>query len=268
MSTKPEARRLAAIAALARADVLKISHRGGVPHLGSALSCVDILVSLYWGVLRGAGENRDRCILSKGHAAPALYAVLARRGYFPRAWLERVGEDGGRMPEHPCPGCVPGVEFATGSLGHGLPVGVGLALAARLTQRSYRVFVVLSDGECNEGTVWEAAMLAAARRVGNLVAIVDYNKWQATGRSEEVLALKPLRRKWEAFGWRAVEADGHDAGRLAGLLRSLPDPKAPPAVVIAHTVKGKGVSFMEDDNNWHYKTPDDRELAAALKELK
>ncbi|MDD5656737.1 MAG: transketolase, partial [Elusimicrobia bacterium] len=211
--------------------------------------------------------GRDRCILSKGHAATALYAVLAHRGFFPRSWLERVGRDGSRLPEHPSPGCLPGVELATGSLGHGLSVATGLALAARIRRDPGRIFVVLSDGECNEGTVWEAALLAAAHRLGRLVAVVDFNKWQATGRSEQIMALNPLRRKWEAFGWRAVEADGHDAGRLAALLRRLPKADGPPALVVAHTVKGKGVAFMEDDNNWHYKTPDDAELAAALREL-
>jgi transketolase len=255
-----------------RGRVLAMSHAAPAPHLGSALSCVDILVTLYWAVLRNDptapdAPDRDRLILSKGHAAMALYATLARRGFFPDALLDTFCAPGARLAEHPSPRCVPGVELATGSLGHGLPVGLGMAVAGRLRGAPYRVFVVMSDGECNEGSVWEAALLAPAQKLDRLAVIVDYNKWQATGRSTDVMALDPLKAKWEAFGWSAYDVDGHDIGALHKILGRVPDESGRPVAVIAHTVKGKGVSFMEDDNNWHYRIPNAEELARALAEL-
>jgi transketolase len=159
------------------------------------------------------------------------------------------------------------MEAATGSLGHGLPLGVGMALAGRIRSQSYRVFVTMSDGECNEGSVWEAAMMAPAHKLENVVAIIDYNKWQATGRSNEVMALAPLREKWAAFGWHAHEVDGHDLEALVKLFRTVPDGSRKPVAIVAHTVKGKGVSFMEDDNNWHYRIPTADEVLAAKGEL-
>jgi len=253
-----------------RADVIRMSHRAGTAHLASSLSCVDILVAAYWSALnifpdRPQAPERDRLILSKGHAVSALYAALAHRGYFPREELLQFNADGGHLPEQPSPGCAPGVEWATGSLGHGLGVGLGMALASRIQKIPHRVVAVLSDGECNEGSVWEAALYAPAQRLGNLTAVVDYNKWQATGRSEEITALAPLADKWRAFGWDAVEVDGHDVETLARELAAvLPDR---PRVLIAHTVKGKGVSFMEDDNNWHYRSPTAEEVTRAEQEL-
>jgi transketolase len=251
-----------------RLKVIELSHKAGTPHLGSSLSCVDILVAAYWGgVLKvdpkdPSNPERDRFILSKGHAATALYATLAFRGFFPLAALDSYMEPGSSLAEQPSPGCVPGVELATGSLGHGLSIGLGMALAGRIQRRSYRVFAVLSDGECNEGSVWEAALLAPAQSLDNVVVIVDYNKWQATGRSDEVMALKPLREKWHAFGWSAHEVDGHDLSALVQALR-VPDGTGKPIALIAHTVKGKGIPFMEDDNNWHYRSPDANELETA-----
>jgi len=249
-----------------------MSHTARAPHLGSALSCVDILVAAYWGFLdidprRADHPARDRLIFSKGHAAAALYATLAERGFFPQDLLRTYGQAGSRLPEQFSPGCVPGVEAATGSLGHGLSLGLGMALAARIRGRPYRVLVVLSDGECNEGSVWEAAMFAAARDADNLVAIVDYNGWQATGRSREIMALDPLPDKWEAFGWKACELDGHDFAALTAAMKDATTPAGKPQAIVARTVKGKGVSFMEDDNNWHYRIPDKDELRAALAEL-
>jgi transketolase len=254
-----------------RGRIVEMSHRAGTPHLGSALSCVDILVAAYWGALaldpaRPDDPERDRFILSKGHAATALYAALALRGFFPEALLDSYAHPGSCLGEHPSPG-VPGIEAATGSLGHGLPLGLGMALAGRLRGQNYRVFVLLSDGECNEGSVWEAALLAPAQGLENVLAVVDYNKWQATGRSNEVTALHPLRAKWEAFGWSAHEVDGHDLGALVELFRNVPDGTGKPVAVIAHTVKGRGVSFMEDDNNWHYRIPSRDELGRARREL-
>ncbi|HEX8136016.1 MAG TPA: transketolase [Pyrinomonadaceae bacterium] len=259
-------------ARLIRAKLAEMSHQAKTPHLGSSLSCVDILVAAYWGVLaidpgKPADPDRDRFILSKGHAAPALYAALAYKGFFPVELLDTFTQAGGRLPEQPSPGCVPGMEAATGSLGHGLSLGLGMALAGRLQERQYRIFVAMSDGECNEGSVWEAAMLAPAHGLDNVAVIVDYNKWQATGRSNEIMALSPFRQKWEAFGWSASEVDGHDLDALVSAMSNVPDGSGKPVAIIAHTVKGKGISFMEDDNNWHYRSPNADELRQARVEL-
>ena len=259
-------------AARIRFEVVKMSNRAGTPHLGGALSCVDILVAAYWTAMRidptdPAAPDRDRLILSKGHAVSALYATLAVRGFIPLDDLARYNENGGHLPEQPSPNCVPGVEWATGSLGHGLSVGAGLALAGRIAGRPYRVIVVVSDGECQEGAVWEAAMFAATHRLGQLMVVVDYNKWQATGRSNEVMALEPLRTKWEAFGWRCREVDGHDLAALVDAMRETSGQHGQPIAIVANTVKGKGVSFMEDDNNWHYRSPSAAEVLQAGRQL-
>jgi transketolase len=260
-------------AALLRARIIETSHRTNTPHLGSCLSCVDILVAAYFHVLRidpirPRDAGRDRFILSKGHGAAALFQVLALRGFYPETMLDSYGQDGSLFAEHPpAPGDLPGIEAATGSLGHGLPIGLGMALSGRIRGQAYNVVALLSDGECNEGSVWEAAMMAASQGVDRLAVVVDYNKWQATGRSEEVLALRPLADKWRAFGWSACEVDGHDMAALVRVMEKLPDGSGKPVAIVAHTVKGKGVSFMEDDNNWHYRIPNAGEVAAAKKEL-
>lgn len=257
-----------------RARIIETSHKAGVPHLGSCLSCVDILTALYFAILRIDPHNpiantRDRFILSKGHGAPALFQVLAMRGFYSPHLLDHYGEDGGIFAEHPpAPGHLPGIEAATGSLGHGLPIALGMALAARMQNANYHVYAMLSDGECNEGSIWEAALLAAAQKVNNLCIIIDFNKWQATGRSQEIMALDPLPLKWRAFGWNAREVDGHDMPMLLDSLRdNFPSDNQKPTAIIAHTVKGKGVSFMEDNNNWHYRTPTFEEVQAAKREL-
>src|SRR5690606_35426998 len=216
----PTPTELEAIARRLRFRLVRMSHAAGTPHLGSALSCVDILVAAYWTALkldptRPDDPLRDRFILSKGHAATALYATLATRGFFPEEWLETFARHGSQLAEQPAPRCAPGVELATGSLGHGLPVGLGMALAGRIQGQDYRVFVCLSDGECNEGTVWESAMFAPAQRLERLAVIIDYNKWQATGRSDEIMSMRSLREKWSAFGWNAFEVDGHDIVALS-----------------------------------------------------
>ena len=182
--------------------------------------------------------------------------------------LDTYGQDGGVFAEHPpTPDHLAGIEAATGSLGHGLPIGLGMALAGRIQERAYNVYAVLSDGECNEGSVWEAAMLAAAQRASNLCVVIDFNKWQATGRSREIMALDPLADKWRAFGWNVIEVDGHDMAALLNVLQQHPADNGKPTAIIAHTVKGKGVSFMEDDNNWHYRIPTADEVVKSRQEL-
>jgi transketolase len=259
-------------AAKIRTRLVRMSHEAGAPHLGSALSCVDLLVAAYWGFLHIDGEscideNRDRFILSKGHSAAALYAALAERGIISEDLLKTYGRDGSSLPEQMSPRCVPGIEAATGSLGHGLSLGLGMALAGRIRRQDYRVCVLLSDGECNEGSVWEAAMFAAAQKVDSLVALVDYNGWQATGRTDDIMALGELHEKWKAFGWHAVEVDGHDFEQLLAQLDGVPHTPGKPTAVVGRTVKGRGVSFMEDDNNWHYRVPTADEVKAACAEL-
>jgi transketolase len=271
-SPGPDVALLTARAAELRGRVVEMSHKAQAAHLASSLSCADVLAAAYWHVLRIDPQQpddplRDRFILSKGHAAAALYAVLAMKGYFPEAELETYCQDGGRLAEHPPAKLLPGVEAATGSLGHGLPLGLGMALSARIRGETIRVFALLSDGENNEGSVWEAAMFASAQRLENVCVIVDYNKWQATARSNETLMLAPLRDKWAAFGWDAREIDGHDVGALATAMQNVPNGSGKPVALIAHTVKGKGVSFMEDDNNWHYRAPTADEVAKARQEL-
>lgn len=266
--------KLTKIAQLIRLRTIETSGRAKIPHLGSCLSCVELLTALYWQELEINPEspddpNRDRFILSKGHGAPVLFQVLAERGFFPKERLSEFGKAGSKFHEHPPkPGFIQGVEAATGSLGHGLPMALGMTIALRIQRRNNRCYALLSDGECNEGSIWEAAMLAAAQKVNNLTAIIDYNKWQATGRSNEVMALEPLAAKWEAFGWQTQEVDGHKFEEIINALKAARVENKKPSVIIAHTIKGKGVSFMEDNNNWHYRTPNEQELVAALKEVK
>ena len=259
------------LAAQIRAKAVGMSHAAGAAHLASALSCPDILAVLFHSVLQldpqePKWEDRDRFILSMGHAATALYAALAYKGFLTDSDLETYGHKGSLLEEHPSPR-LPGVEAATGSLGHGLPCGCGMALAGRIKGQQYRTFVVMSDGECNEGSVWEASMFGAANRLGSLCAFVDFNKWQATGRSREVLALDPLPEKFKSFGWDVHEIDGHDHQQIMDAVTGVSVNRDRPTMVVAHTVKGKGVSFMEDDNNWHYRIPTAEEVQLAKTEL-
>jgi transketolase len=270
--SREELSALEARARAVRAHTVQMAHDGKTPHVGSSLSPVDLLVALYFHAMKIAppdptGPEDDRFILSKGHGCLSWYATLAERGYFPAAWLKDYAKDGSPLAEHPSPSGIPGVEIATGSLGHGLAIGAGLALARQLDGRAGRTFVLLSDGECNEGSVWEAAMFAAGRRLEGLVALVDYNKLQAMGRSNEVTALAPLAEKWRAFGWGVREVEGHDMRAVVEALDALPFEKGKPSAIVAHTVKGKGVSFMEDDLEWHYRPPGDQDLARALDEI-
>ena len=239
--------------------------------MGSSLSFVELLVYLYWNFLKISPEiakdpARDRFVLSKGHGITTLYAVLAERGFFSPELFEDYAQAGSPLPEHPSPRCVPGIEAATGSLGHGLSVATGIALASKMNVIPYGVVTLLSDGECNEGSTWEAALLAPAHNLNNLVAIVDFNKWQATGRSSEVTALEPLEEKFESFGWNSIRIDGHDFRQIkSGLATAKKSDK--PFAIIADTVKGKGIKMMEDDNNWHYRIPSKEEVDSAFEEL-
>jgi len=261
------------IASEIRARIITTSHKTHTPHLGSCLSCTDILVAAYFNGLNidvNESKNplRDRFILSKGHGAAALFQVLAMKGFYPESMLETYGQDGGIFAEHPpTPDRLAGIEAATGSLGHGLPIGLGMALSARIQKQNYNVYALLGDGECNEGSIWESAMLASAQKLNNLTVFVDFNKWQATGRSKEILSLDPLVDKWRAFGWDAYEIDGHDMEQIVNVFAASKKSQSKPVAIIANTVKGKGVSFMEDDNNWHYRIPNADEVLLAYKEL-
>lgn len=262
-STRDFARRL-------RARALRMVHRANASHIGSCLSMADILAVLYGRVLRvdparPDWAGRDRYLLSKGHATAIVYAALAERGFFPDAWLDRYCEDGGPLPGHVSHVGVPGVEVSTGSLGHALPIAAGMALAGKQDQAPWRVYVQLSDGECDEGSVWEAILFAGHAKLDNLVVVVDYNKIQSLDRVAAVADLEPFADKWRAFRWAVREIDGHDHDAILQALTDLEPGK--PNVVIAHTVKGKGVSFMEDTVAWHYRSPNDELLAQALAEV-
>jgi len=255
-----------------RRNILKMIFKARVAHVGSALSVVDILTVLYFGILKIRPKNpkwanRDRLILSKGHAAAALYATLAQRGFFSKQRLKDYCLDGTKLAAHPVINCLPGVEASTGSLGHGLSLGLGMALAAKHDKKTYRVFVILSDGDCDEGSTWEAAMLAAHLKLDNLITIIDYNKIQALGWTKEVIDLEPFKDKWRSFGWAVKEIDGHDCQQIERTLKKIPFQLQKPSVVIAHTIKGKGISFMENKLEWHYQHPNKEQLKKALKEL-
>lgn len=261
-----------ALALDVRRHAVRMASSGGSSHVGSALSCADILAVLYGGVLRVDPANpgwpdRDRFILSKGHAGSAVYATLAERGFFPREWLRTHYQDGSLLSGHVSHKGIPGVEISTGSLGHGLSIGAGMALAARLDGAPWRVFVLQSDGECDEGSVWEAAMFASHHRLGNLVTVVDYNKIQSLATVAETLALEPFDDKWRAFGWHVVRADGHDHDAMRAVFEVLAGEAERPTCVLLDTVKGRGVTFMEHSVLWHYRSPQGEELAAALREL-
>jgi transketolase len=260
-----------ALAHRMRVQALQMVHRAKASHIGSALSICDIVAALYGQVLhldpkQPAAPRRDRFILSKGHACVAVYAALAETGFFPRDDLLKYGQDHSVLMNH-ISHKVPGVEFSTGSLGHGLPFGVGKALAAKRSKQDWRTFVLLSDGELGEGSNWEAMMFAAHHQLGNLVAIVDYNKLQSLTTVDKTLRVEPLADKVHAFGWGVREVDGHDHAALATLLASTPWEPGKPSFLIAHTTKGKGVSFMENSIDWHYKSPSADQLALALGEL-
>ncbi len=262
------------LAWLIRRNGLEMTHLSRGSHIGSVLSVAEILAVLYTSVLRvdparPDWPERDRLILSKGHAGAAIYAALAERGFFPVEELKRHYANGSFLSGHVSHKGVPGVEVSTGALGHGLGIGVGLALGARMDHAAWRTCVVLGDGECDEGSVWEAALQAAQFGLDRLIAVVDYNHMQSLDFVANTLALEPFEAKWRDFGWQAVSVDGHDTDALRAAFGQAwgNAGSGKPSVILAHTVKGKGVSFMENNILWHYRTPQGEEYEAALKEL-
>jgi transketolase len=263
---------LETVAKRLRRHIITMTGKAGSGHPGGSLSSVEITTTLFWKVLRHKPADphwadRDRFILSKGHAAPLLYAVLAECGYFPVAELTTLRLMDSRLQGHADRTATPGVEMSSGSLGQGLSFAIGVALAGRLNSQSHRVYALLGDGECDEGQVWEAAMAAAHFKLDNLIAIVDNNGLQIDGWNRDVMNLEPLNKKWEAFGWHVIEVDGHDFTRLLDAFEQAKLIKGQPTVIIAHTVKGKGVSFMENNADFHGKAPNEAEVEIALKEL-
>ena len=265
-----------------RAQALRMVHRAKASHIGSCLSIADILAVLYGEILNidpnePDWDERDRLILSKGHSAAIFYAVLSECGFFPSAWLDRYCENGSELAGHVTYG-VPGVEVSAGSLGHGLPIGLGMAKAAILDNSKRKIYVLMSDGECDEGSVWEAALMAPQLKLNNLIAVIDYNKIQSFGHVSEVvelepippvdqLELEPMIDKWKAFRWNVLEVDGHDHVQLKKVFNSIGCDEGRPNIIIAHTIKGKGVSFMENKLEWHYRSPSDLQLSQGLVEI-
>jgi transketolase len=255
-----------------RKHAVKMTHSAKSSHVGSVLSIADILAVLYGQVLvykadEPGWNGRDRFILSKGHAGAGVYAALAESGFFDKSILDTYCQNGSILSGHVSHKDVPGVELSTGALGHGLSVASGMAYAAKLSRQSHQVVTLLSDGECDEGSVWEAALFASHHRLSNLVVVIDYNGLQSIGTTEDTLALEPFPDKWKAFGWKVMEVDGHNHGQLANTLGDAKQWKEGPVCVIANTTKGKGVSFMENSVLWHYRSPQGEEYREALRLL-
>lgn len=253
-----------------RRHVIRMLHNAGSGHTGGSLSCIDILVALYFNIMNHNpneenGEH-DKFILSKGHAAPALYATLAECGYFPVSELRSLRKNDGYLQGHPDIS-ISGVEVSGGSLGQGLSAANGIALAVKLDEKKLKVYALLGDGECDEGQIWEAAMLSAHYKLDNLIAIVDRNGLQIDGQTEKIMCLEPFARKWESFGWNVIEIDGNDMTQILDAFAEASCVIGRPTVVIAHTFKGKGVSFMEWMNSFHGKAPSEEEMIRALEEL-
>lgn len=260
------------IARQIRRDIIRMVHLAGSGHPGAALSAVEIVTALYFKVMRidPAEPNwaeRDRFVLSKGHACPVHYSALARRGYFPIEELWKLRRIDGKLQGHPDMNKTPGVDMSSGSLGNGLACGVGMAIVANMDGLPSRIYVLLGDGEIQEGVVWEAAMAASHYRLDNLVAIIDNNRLQLDGYTCDVMGIEPIGQKWSSFGWRVLEVNGHDFKELIGALDAAKQAQSVPTVIIAQTIKGKGVSFMEDQCDWHGRWPTEEDLRKALAEL-
>jgi transketolase len=257
----------------ARELLLRASASSHSVHIGSSLSEIEILIALYNKVLKISAKkpndpNRDRFILSKGHAGLGLYTVLSEQGFIPRREILNYTKDGTKLAVHPVYHSAPGLEATSGSLGHGLPIGLGMALSAKRDKKKWRTFVLLSDGECDEGSTWEAILLAGHLKLDNLVAIVDYNKIQSFGRTKEILDLEPFAKKWQVAGWSAIEINGHNFGEILKACSKIPHTKGKPTVVIAHTIKGKGLSHMENTIESHYMNVSPEELEDVIKNIK
>lgn len=255
-----------------RCDTLWMAHTSKSAHVGGSLSCADILAVLYFGIMRLRPEDpqwpdRDRFIMSKGHTCSALYAALAEKGVFPREELLTYRLMGSRLQGHPDMAKLPGVEMTAGSLGHGLSAGIGMALAGKLDKKDYRVFVLIGDGEIQEGLNWEAVLSAPNFHLDNLVAILDRNGYQSGGAVDDIMPLGDMGDKWRSFGWDVREIDGHDLSALVEVFSQAPRKPGVPTFVLCNTVKGKGISFMENDNVWHGKAPDRDQLERALEEI-
>jgi len=256
-----------------RKDILKMTHLAGSGHPGGSLSAVELMVGLYFGVLKHNStdpnwEDRDRFILSKGHAAPVHYSVLSRTGYFSPEILDTLRKFGSILQGHPNMHKVPGLDCSSGSLGQGLSIANGLAMAAKMRKKDYRVYCLLGDGELQEGQIWEAAMTAPQHKLDNVCAMVDYNRVQLDGPISEIKELHPLTDKWKSFNWNVIEIDGHNIEEVMKAYEEAANTKGKPSVIIARTIKGKGVSFMENKAEWHGKSPNSKEYEAAIAEIR
>jgi transketolase len=254
-----------------RMDLLTMIYEAGTGHTGGSLSNTDILTALYYKVMNIDPQNpnweeRDRYVQSKGHAVESYWAILADKGFFSKEELKTFSQFNTRLIGHPN-NKVPGVEMNTGALGHGLPIAVGMALAAKMDKKSYKVYTLMGDGEQAEGSVWEGAMAASQYKLDNLVAIIDRNKLQITGSTEDVMSIEPLDEKWKAFGWEVVEVDGNDIEQVVDVLTNIPKATGKPTIIIAHTIKGKGISFAENVTKWHHHVPSEEEYKLAMEEL-
>lgn len=256
-----------------RSDAVEMTHKANSSHIGSILSIADILAVLYSSILKydcnnPLLEDRDRVILSKGHGGGAMYSVLARVGFFDTSILSTHCADGSNLSGHVSDKGVPGVEISTGSLGHGLPIGVGIALAAKQDKKDFKTFVIVGDGECNEGSIWESALFANQYKLDNLIVIVDHNKMQAMGFCEDILTLEPFEKKWESFGWNTISIDGHNHNQLKNALENAKNNKNnKPSVIIANTIKGKGISFLENKLESHYISPQGEKYKISREDL-
>ncbi|MBI4377614.1 MAG: transketolase [Nitrospinae bacterium] len=255
-----------------RIEIIKMIYRAGSGHPGGSLSCADIIAVLYFHEMRidpkePGWQDRDRFILSKGHACPAWYSALALRGYFPIEALSKLRKLNSPLQGHPDMRKLPGLDMTTGSLGNGLSIGIGMAICGKVDEKDYRVYVILGCGELDEGMIWEAAMCAHKYKLDNLTAIVDYNGLQLDGKTEDIMPLEPLGDKWKAFGWNTIEIDGHNIKDILTAIDKAKSARGCPTVIIAHTVKGKGVSFMENNPDWHGKPLTKAEYEQAMKEL-